>query len=93
MDGFVELVAVVMGTSIVLIPVIGLTLRFAIKPAVESIVLALRDTGEHKALGPGPDQRLSLLEDQMSEMSHTLRRLADAHDFDRQLTATTTKSD
>jgi len=93
MDGFVELVAVVMGTSIVLIPVVGLTLRFAIKPAVESIVLALRDTGEQKTLGPAPDQRLSLLEDQMSEMNHTLRRLADAQDFDRQLTATTTKSD
>ena len=75
---------VFMGTLIFIIPIAGLTLRFAIKPAVESIASAMVAA---KTLGPDNQNRLDSIEEQLSDIQDSLRRLTAADEFDRQLTA------
>jgi hypothetical protein len=80
------LVAVILGTSIVLIPVIGLTARFALKPAVE----ALAKVFEHKQLDETVrilERRVEMQEHQIESLQSSLQQLADTRDFDRQLAA------
>ncbi len=77
------LVGVIMGTTMLIIPIAGLTLRFAIKPSVESVVKAMgqaRGRSDSKT-----DQRVMLLEERMDEFQETLSRLVDALEFDQQL--------
>jgi len=78
------LVAVIMGVSIVLVPVIGLTARFALKPTVE----ALGRFFEHKGLDESVhimERRLALMEQQIETMEGTVKRLAEVTEFHRQL--------
>ena len=80
----VGLVATIMGISIVLIPVVGLTARFALKPTVE----ALSRFFEHKGLDETVgilERRMALMEQQIESMESSVRRLAEASEFDRQL--------
>lgn len=80
------IIAIVMGISIVLIPVAGLTARFALKPTVE----ALARLFEHKGLEETVDileRRMAFLETRMESMDTSLRRLADAVEFDAELRA------
>jgi len=78
------LVAVIMGVSIVLVPVIGLTARFALKPTVE----ALGRFFEHKGLDESVhimERRMALMEQQIETMEGTVKRLAEGREFHRQL--------
>ncbi|MEK9502075.1 hypothetical protein [Gaopeijia maritima] len=79
-----EIVATIMGISIVLIPIAGLTARFALKPLVESLtrVNEVRGVEETVAI---TERRVALLEQQLEQMDHTVRRLEETHDFDRAL--------
>ncbi len=82
----VAVIAVTGGLLTVLIPIAGLTARFALKPIVESIarlkeVQAGTSSGNLALL----DQRLSLLEQQMQSVEGSLKHLTDAREFDRQL--------
>jgi len=79
-----EIVAIVLGLSVVLIPIAGLTARFALKPVVE----AFTSLGEHRGLEETVailERRLDLLEAQNESMDQSLRRIADAAEFDRKL--------
>jgi hypothetical protein len=79
-----SIIAIVMGISIVLIPVAGITARFALKPTVE----AFSRLFEHKGLEETVsilERRMSLLETQMESMDLSLGRIADAVEFDREL--------
>ncbi|MDT8340514.1 MAG: hypothetical protein RQ751_03295 [Longimicrobiales bacterium] len=78
------IVAVIMGMLVVLIPIAGLTARYALKPVVESLANLLQsrrleDTVEIT------DRRVALLEQQVESLEGTVARLKDAHDFDREL--------
>ncbi len=78
------LAAVILGTSIVLVPVIGLTARFALKPTVE----ALSRFFENKGLGDNVqilERRIALMEQQIEQMDNSVRQLAEVTDFHRQL--------
>ena len=78
------LLAVFMGISIVLIPVIGITARFALKPTVE----ALARLFEHKGLEETVaimERRMALMEQQMEAMESSVKRISDATDFHRAL--------
>lgn len=77
---------VVMGSLMVLIPVAGLTARFALKPVVEAMVRARngQTTQEEVRL---LQQQVSLLEQQVQTMETTVRRLGDEHEFRRQIEA------
>ncbi|HEY0811269.1 MAG TPA: hypothetical protein VGD49_13965 [Longimicrobiales bacterium] len=91
MNGPEILIPLVLGTLgilTVLIPIAGLTARFALKPIVEAIA-RMREvqagaTGRELNL---LEQRVSLLEQQYQTLDHTVERIAEIKDFDRQLTA------
>lgn len=76
----VSLVAVIMGISIVLFPVIGLTARFALKPTIA----ALSGFLEHKELNETVnilERRMTLLEQQMQSLDSTVRQLVEVTEF------------
>lgn len=82
----VGLVAVIMGISIVLIPIMGLTARYALKPVVEVMgrYLRGRDIKESVQI---VERRLALLEQQLDDMQGSLGRLVEVSEFDAQLRA------
>jgi hypothetical protein len=82
----VGLVATILGISIVLIPVIGLTARFALKPTVE----ALGRFFEHKGLDESVhilERRMALMEQQLESIGDSVQRLAEVSEFHRALEA------
>jgi hypothetical protein len=83
MDALVPLAAVIMGTLIILIPVAGLTARFAIKPIVEAVA-RLRESGNSRELSI-LEQRVALLEQQLQNVESSVDRIAAGREFDRQL--------
>jgi hypothetical protein len=78
------LLATLMGISIVLVPVIGLTARFALKPVVEALAKVLEARGTDESVNI-LERRIGLLEAQIESMEGTVNRLADAAEFDAQL--------
>ena len=79
-----EILAVVLGISIVLIPVIGLTARFVLKSFLEPLgrILEVRSEGETARV---LERRMALLEQQMEALETTVNRLAEVTDFNREL--------
>ncbi len=80
------LVAVIMGVSIVLVPVIGLTARFALKPTVE----ALGRFFDHKGLDESVhimERRMALMEQQIESMEASVKRLTEVTEFHNALGA------
>ncbi|HEX5520806.1 MAG TPA: hypothetical protein VFX29_03885 [Longimicrobiaceae bacterium] len=65
---FIPIVAILMGGLILLVPIAGLTLRFALKPALESLG-HLRDLRTHTEALRLAEQRIALLEEQMHALS------------------------
>ena len=82
----VGLAAVIMGISVVLIPIMGLTARYSLKPIVQVMDRYLhgRDTEESVQI---VERRLALLEQQLDDMQGSLRRLVEVSEFDAQLLA------
>lgn len=81
-----SLVATILGISIVLVPVIGITARFALKPTVE----ALSRLFEHRGLDDTVhilERRIELQEHQIDALEATVRRLGEVTDFNRELLA------
>ncbi|MHB1194014.1 MAG: hypothetical protein ACYC6F_13310 [Longimicrobiales bacterium] len=78
------LLAVFMGISIVLVPVIGITARFALKPTVE----ALSRLFEHRGMEDSVailERRMALLEQQMESLDGSVKRLAEVAEFHQAL--------
>jgi hypothetical protein len=82
----VALVSSILGISIVLVPVIGLTARFALKPVVEALarVFESRSTDESVRI---LERRVELQEQQIEALQAAVRQVAETQDFDRQLAA------
>jgi len=82
----VALVSAILGISIVLVPVIGLTARFALKPVVEALgkVFESRSLDENVRI---LERRVELQEQQIDALQSSLQQLTDARDFERQLAA------
>ncbi len=78
------LLAVFMGVSIVLIPVIGLTARFALKPTVEALSRFFDKKGSDEAISI-LERRMALMEQQLESIESSVHRLADTAEFDEQL--------
>lgn len=78
------IISVIMGVSIVLIPVIGLTARFALKPTVEALARVFEGRGRDEALQI-LERRISLLEQQLEVVESSVTRLEDISRFDAQL--------
>ncbi len=80
-----DIVGLVAVIAIFLIPSIGLTARFALKPIVES-VLRLRDALDRER-GAIEDPRVPALQQEVVELRESVERLTAAVDFDTQLRA------
>lgn len=80
----VALVAVIMGISIVLIPVAGLTARYALKPIVEALGRYFEGKGELESAKIA-ERRLLLVEQQLDEVQRTLNHLVESAEFDARL--------
>jgi hypothetical protein len=79
--------AIVMGMLVVLIPIAGFTLRFAIKPITESVV-KLREGGMEREKVDLLERRLALLEQEvhaLEGMRDDLGRVLEESEFQRQL--------
>ena len=81
-----SLVATILGISIVLVPVIGLTARFALKPVVEALAKVFEGRGEEEAMRI-LERRVELQEQEIMMLHQTVRSLNDAREFDRRLSA------
>jgi len=79
-----SIIAVIMGISVVLIPVIGLTARFALKPVVEALSRVFEARGMDESLQI-MERRIALLETQMENLDNSMNRLEDTARFDAQL--------
>ena len=83
-----SLVAVILGISIVLIPVMGLTARFALQPVVTALakVFDVRDSEETLRI---IERRVELQEQEIDMLRQALRSLTEGREFERQLASTT----
>jgi cell division protein FtsB len=80
------LIGTIGGILIVLIPVAGLTARFALKPIVEAISRAREIQGGNRETAI-LEQRVALLEQQIRSMEGSMERLVEDSEFRRQLEA------
>lgn len=87
MDVLIPIIAII---STIFIPVTGLMLilvsRFALKPLVETLSAALRESKQSEGLAP---HQVRALAEQVEELTAEVRRLQSIQDFDRQLLGTT----
>lgn len=81
-----SVVAVVMGLMVVLIPVAGLTARFALKPIAEAVARMREAQSTNRELQL-VEQRLALMEQQITNLESDVGRLEEKSDFDRRLSA------
>jgi len=80
-----DIVGLVAVIAIFLVPSIGLTARFALKPIVES-VLRLRDAlDRERAVAAVQDPRFTALQQEVTDLRETVDRLAETVDFHAQL--------
>lgn len=83
---WVSLAGVVMGTLIVLVPVAGFTLRFALKPVTEAVAAFRSARGAEREFDL-LEKRVAYLEQQNDHLEEQVERLAETVDFHRQLEA------
>lgn len=79
-----ELVAIIMGVSVVLVPILGLTARFALKPTVEALSKFFDTKGTEETVRI-LERRVSLMEQQLESMESTVRHLREVSEFQAEL--------
>lgn len=80
------LVATIGGLLIILIPVAGLTARFALKPIVEALFKARESPAAARETAM-LEKRIALLEQQVRNVEGSMERLVEDSEFRRQLEA------
>ena len=75
-----------MGSLMVLIPVTGFTLRFALKPIAEAVA-RMREAESSDRATTLLEQRVALLEQQLGVLETDVRHVEDATSFRRELEA------
>ena len=78
------LLAIFMGISVVLIPIIGITARFALKPTVEALAKLFEHKGVEESVGI-LERRMSLLEQQIESLDGSVKQLVEVSEFHRAL--------
>ncbi len=82
----------IVGILLVMIPVAGLTLtltfRFAVRPFVETLAQALRESGRG-----GSDPQIEALSQHVESLTAEVQRLGEAQRFDRELLTERTSPD
>ena len=75
-----DILAMLLTAMVVFVPVAGLTLRFALKPVVESIA-RLMEARAHSSGGELLDKRLSLMEQELRLLRAELADLNERREF------------
>ena len=78
------LLAVFMGISIVLIPVLGITARFALKPTVEALSRFFDRRGSEEVISI-LERRMGLMEQQIESIEANVDRLVEMSEFHHEL--------
>jgi hypothetical protein len=78
------LIGTILGISIVLIPVAGLTVRFALKPAVATLTRFFDHQGLEESVRV-LERRIDFQEHQIESLEGTIRRITEGNEFDRKL--------
>jgi hypothetical protein len=76
--------AIFLGMMVVLIPITGLTARFALRPMMEALGRYREIAGQNEAQQL-LERRVALMEEQLHSMDRSLRELGEESDFRRQL--------
>ncbi len=79
-----DILILLIGGTAILLPLFGLTVRFALKPIVDSVIKimeARRTNAEMELL----ERRVTLLEQELNGTQHDLQRLIEKDEFDRRL--------
>ncbi|WP_420126690.1 hypothetical protein [Longimicrobium sp.] len=76
--------AIFLGMMTILIPIAGLTARFALKPLMEALK-SYRELQSDNQATQLVERRMALMEEQMHSMDRTLRELAEESEFRRDL--------
>jgi hypothetical protein len=82
------LLAVFMGTSIILIPVLGLTARFALKPTVEALSRFFDRKDDDEVISI-LERRMALMEQQIESIEGNVHRLVELNEFHHELQSPT----
>ncbi len=82
----VALVGTILGISIVLVPVIGLTARYALKPTVEALAKIFESRSSDETVRI-LERRVELQEQQIESLQASVKLLTETQEFDRQLAA------
>ena len=80
------LLAVFMGISVVLIPVLGITARFALKPTVEALSRFFERRGSEETISI-LERRMALMEQQIESIESNVQRLVEMSEFHQELRA------
>ena len=81
---WLRLVMLLMAALIVLLPIAGLTARFALKPIVEAVVRLRQTPGAAENLAL-IEQRMALMEQQQANMESDMGRLLEVQEFEEKL--------
>ena len=76
--------AIFLGLLTVLIPITGLTARFALKPVMEALG-KYRESQNDRQMQALLERRVALMEEQLHSMDRSLRELAEESEFRREL--------
>lgn len=83
-EAIISGLAIFLGLMTVLIPITGLTARFALKPVMEALS-KYRESDSDKQMQALLERRVALMEEQLHSMDRSLRELAEESDFRREL--------
>jgi len=78
--------AIFLGMMVILIPIAGLTARFALKPLMEALASYRELQGDNQAQQL-VERRMALMEEQFHSMDRSLRELLEESEFRRDLEA------
>ncbi len=86
-DTLIPIVSIVGGLLLLLVPIAGITARFAFKPIVDSMakLKEMQGSGSGGSDVRQLEQRVATIEHQLEGLDSSLQRLIEAKDFDRQL--------
>jgi TolA-binding protein len=83
-EAIIAALAIFLGMMVVLIPIAGLTARFALKPLMEALRSYRELQGDNQAQQL-VERRLALMEEQMHSMDRAIRELSEESEFRRDL--------
>ena len=82
--GLAAVLAVFLGGVTLLVPILGLTLRFALRPVLETWA-RLRSEPTVQTQNELLSRQVALLETELQQVQHALQSLQDSQDFQRRL--------